>query len=65
MDNGIYKYDAADLAHLNTESKKAELNGVRYSHICRDCKTVFSNLMKHSDVCCVCEVRRIRDEWEN
>ena len=36
---------------------------VRYEHVCEDCKIEFSNVVKHSPVCCVCMVGRARSEW--
>lgn len=36
---------------------------IRYEHVCEDCKIEFNNVVKHSPICCVCEVKRMRSEW--
>jgi hypothetical protein len=35
-----------------------------YPHKCKRCKCKFSNNQKDCAFCCVCEIRNIRDEWD-
>lgn len=36
----------------------------RYDHVCANCGEKFSNIVKECQNCCVCEIRLLREEWD-
>jgi len=35
-----------------------------YDHVCQECSVEFSNIIKDCSLCCVCEVRKDRDQCD-